>query len=99
VLLPALNAAIDITTTRSVALEAHPPSVIYVMLIVFSLLASVLAGMGMPLTSPNWMPRITFAAATAVTIYLTMDIEHPRLGLVRIDDADHILMNVRQSMK
>jgi hypothetical protein len=45
--LPALNAMIDITTTRTVAVQAHPPSIIYVMLIVLMLVSSLLAGHGL----------------------------------------------------
>jgi len=99
VLLPAINEAIDITTTRSVALENHPPAAIFGMLIVLALLAALLAGTGLSSTEQNWMPKLAFAGAMAATIYVTLDIEYPRLGLIRISEADHILQELRQSMK
>jgi hypothetical protein len=40
-----------------------------------------------------------YAAATATTIFITIDIEFPRLGFIRISEADHILRDVRASMK
>ena len=43
-LLPALNQMIDITTTRSVAMQNHPPSIIFIMLIFLALLSALLAG-------------------------------------------------------
>jgi hypothetical protein len=43
--LSALNQMIDITTTRTVALETHPPAVVPAMLTVFA--CSLLAGYGM----------------------------------------------------
>src|SRR4029453_9978951 len=46
-LLPALNAMIDITTTRTMATKMHPPAVIFVMLCGIALAASLLAGYGM----------------------------------------------------
>ena len=46
-LLPALNAMFDITTTRTEAMKNHPPSIIFAMIGVLSLAASLLAGYGM----------------------------------------------------
>jgi len=99
VLLPALNEMIDITTTRAVAIENHPPSIIYAMLILLALAAALVAGLGLTGAHPHWAPKIAFAAAIATTIYITLDIEHPRLGLVIISEADQILRDVRASMK
>jgi hypothetical protein len=43
ILLPALNAMIDITTTRTLALHIHPPTVIFAMLFVLALASALLA--------------------------------------------------------
>jgi hypothetical protein len=32
-------------------------------------------------------------------VYVILDIEYPRLGLVRIDAIDHLLVDVRAGMK
>jgi hypothetical protein len=40
-----------------------------------------------------------FAAAIAVTIYVILDIEYPRLGFIRVDAIDHVLVELRASMK
>jgi hypothetical protein len=42
---------------------------------------------------------IVFAAMTAVTVYVILDIEYPRLGLIRVDTADQVLVELRESMK
>jgi hypothetical protein len=99
VLLPSINEAIDITTTRSAALETHPPSAIYVVLMLLALFSALLAGIDLSPTEPNRVLKVVFAAAISLTIYLTLDIEHPRLGLIRISDADHFLVEARQGMK
>jgi hypothetical protein len=66
---------------------------------VLSLAASVLAGYGMAGgKSRSWTHMIGFAAVTAITVYVIMDIEYPRLGLIRVDDADHALTKLRESM-
>ena len=40
-----------------------------------------------------------FAVITVVTVYVILDIEYPRLGLIRIDAADLVLIELRESMK
>jgi hypothetical protein len=41
---------------------------------------------------------IGFAAIMALSIYLILDIEFPRLGLIRIDSFDQALIELRSSM-
>ena len=33
------------------------------------------------------------------TAYVIVDIEYPRLGMIRVDDADRVLMDLRESLK
>ncbi len=98
-LLPALNAMIDITTTRSVASRNHPPVVIYFLLFGFSLIAALLIGYG---TSTNtdrvWLHKIAFALVITLTSYIIIDMEYPRLGLIRIDADDQVLIDTRSAM-
>ena len=99
-LLPALNPMFDITTTRTEAMKNHPPVIIFAMLGVLSLAASLLAGYGMAGgKSRSWIHCLGFAAATALTVYVIMDIEYPRFGLIRVDGADQVLIELRDSMK
>ncbi len=99
-LLPALNAMIDITSTRSVASITHPPSIIFAMLLLFTLAGSVLAGFGMAGNKTrNWTHMLAFAATLSFAIYVTLDLEFPRLGLIRLNDYDQVLVDVRASMK
>jgi len=43
--------------------------------------------------------RLGFAGIIAITVYVILDIEYPRLGLVRIDAIDQVLLSARESMK
>ena len=43
-LVPALNAMIDITTTRVAVTQFHPPRIVFIMLAILSLIAAMLAG-------------------------------------------------------
>ena len=99
-LLPALNQMIDITTTRTVAAQTHPPPIIFAMLGALALVSSLLAGYGMAGGKRrSWLHVLGFSAILAATVYVILDLEYPRLGLIRVDAADQVLVDLRQSMK
>ena len=99
-MLPALNEMIDITATRVTASNNHPPAIVYVLLVSLSLIGGLLVGYG---TSPNKDRSVlhqgTFALVTSLAIYVIVDLEYPRLGLIRVDAADQALIDVRASMR
>ena len=98
--LPALNAMIDIVTTRTMAAQTHPPLVIFAMLVGLALVSALLVGYGMgDAPSRNWVHMIGFALALAVAVYVILDLEFPRLGLIRVDEFDRALEELRQTMK
>jgi len=98
-LLPALNAMIDITTTRTMAAQMHPPTIIFVMLFGLALASALLAGYGMAsATSRSWLHVLGFAAALAVAVYVIFDLEYPRFGMIRVDAFDQALVDLRESM-
>jgi hypothetical protein len=99
-LMPALNDMFDITTTRIAATQLHPPGIIYAMLIALSLVAGLLAGyQSAGEKGYAWIHKIAFATIVALTVYVILDVEYPRLGFVRIDAIDHLLVDVRAGMK
>jgi hypothetical protein len=99
-LLPALNQMFDISTKRTMAMNMHPPTAIYAMLFGLALIASMIAGYGMARAeSRAWFHVIGFAAVVAIVAYVILDIEHPRLGFIRIDALDRALVDLRASMQ
>ncbi len=99
-LLPALNEMIDITTTRTMATQMHPPIVIYGMLVGLALASALMAGYGMAGgQTRNWLHILGFATVIAVAVYVIIDLEFPRLGLIRVDVFDQALVELRASMK
>ena len=98
-LLPALNQMIDITATRTMTGQIHPPLIIYVMLFGLALAGALLAGYEMAGgKSRNWLHMISFSAVMAVAVYVIIDIEYPRLGLIQVSAFDQALVELRQSI-
>ena len=99
-LLPSLNQMFDIVTTRTEGARIHPPVIVFVMLGLLTLAASFLAGYDMASgKSRSWIHIVVFAAVMTITVYVIIDIEYPRLGAIRVDEADRVLLNLRESMK
>jgi len=100
-LVPALNDMIDITTTRSIALRTHTPPIILVALVVLTLICSLLVGYGLAGGKPSAtiLHMIGFGLMMTVTLYVILDLDHPRVGLIRLDYVDQALMEVRAGMK
>jgi hypothetical protein len=98
--LTSMNQLIDITTTRTVALTTHPPVAVYAMLALAVFISSALAGYLMSVTRVrDWMQIITFAVVLGVAMYVILDYEYPRVGLVRVDPVDQVLVEELNQMK
>ncbi|MGI1660905.1 hypothetical protein ACRDNQ_01590 [Palleronia sp. KMU-117] len=99
-LLPALNAMFDITTTRTMASLKHPPRSIYIILFVMCVLSGLLAGHNMGLAKRQSLLHIlAFPVIIAIVIYMILDIEHPRLGFITVDAFDQAIADVLETMK
>jgi hypothetical protein len=99
-LLSAVNEMIDTTAVRMVAIHTHAPTIVFVLLIALALTSGVLAGAGMAESHRReWMHMVCFALTMAATVYLVMDLDAPRHGLIRIDSYDRLLYDLRSSMK
>jgi hypothetical protein len=100
ILLPALNDMIDVTTTRTMAFQTHQPTAVFLTLALVMLACSLLAGfdMGTGEGRRSHVHAICFAAVLALAFYVILDLEYPRIGLIRVDWMDRILEDVRRSM-
>jgi hypothetical protein len=78
----------------------HPPTIIFVMIGVLALMSSLLAGYAMAGgKTRSWIHVIGFALIMATTVYVILDLEFPRLGIIRVDAFDQVLVELRQSMQ
>jgi len=98
--LPALTSLFEVARLRLGASEKHPPQIVYVMLFGLGLGGSLLAGFGMAAAAArSWIHMLIFAATLTVTLYAVTDMEYPRLGLIRIEDFDHFLVDAHRQMQ
>jgi hypothetical protein len=99
-LLPAVNAMIDITTTRLATTENHPPMIIFAMLALIALASSMMAGFEMATRKKrSWLHIAGYALILSISVYVILDLEFPRLGIIRVDAFDHYIVDVRNSMR
>jgi hypothetical protein len=99
-LLPSLNNMIDISTTRTMALQLHPPKIIYALLFGLGLICSLLAGFRMSSGQHrSWLHILGFTVLTVIIVYVMLDVEYPRAGLIRLESGDQLLVNLREHMK
>lgn len=97
--LQAQNEMFDITTIRAVAHETHPPLIIYLMLVTMTLVSAVLIGYGMAGTAQrHWLHSLGYATVMVCVLYVILDFEYPRFGIIRVDYFDKIMLDLRRTM-
>lgn len=100
VLCPPLNDLFDLSTKREAAMRTHAPFVIHLMLWVLAGFASLFAGHAAGAgTQRPWLHWLGFAFVVATTVFVVLDLEYPRHGLLRIDAWDQLLVDARAAMK
>ncbi|MGH7619197.1 MAG: DUF4239 domain-containing protein [Gemmatimonadaceae bacterium] len=99
-LLPSLNEMFDTVEEERLARRIHPPSIIFMMLGITALAAALFAGYGVASKSThNWFFTIGVAATISIAAYVIVELEYPRLGLIRVSDMDRALTELRATMK
>ena len=98
-IVPSLNDMFDIVTTRTAATQMHPPAAVWLMLGGLTLVCSFLVGYDLGGAQRNWLHLLTFALLFSLTLYVIIDMEYPRVGLIRVTAMDRVLQDVRDSMR
>ncbi|ULQ51612.1 hypothetical protein [Flavihumibacter fluvii] len=98
-LVPALNDMIDIVNTRQQQLYAMVPETIVMMLFVLTITSAFLAGYSNKKGRMDWPVVVCFCILTAFVIFITLDLDRPRTGLIRLDTAENSMLELRQIFK
>jgi len=88
-----------IQMTQDMARTLHPPYVIYAMLALLAIVCSLMSGFSIEqIKSRGLLHVLAFAFSTTLTFAVTVDLEAPRFGLIRIDSTDAPLAIVGRSL-
>ena len=99
-LLPAVNAMGDVATERYQTVLSHTPQIVFLLLLAVMMVAALLAGHGMAAGERrNHLHIACFLGAMVLTLYVTIDLEYPRRGFMRVDAFDQVLIDLRSDMK
>jgi hypothetical protein len=99
VVLPAINDMIDVTVAKKVAIASHLPFLILILLCTISLLSALVAGNGMAKSGlRHRLHGFIFSVSVSLTIYAILDLDNPRAGFIRLDAADRVLKELRDSI-
>lgn len=83
---------------RGEAVERHPPLLIFGMLIVLGWVCAYLTGFGMAEAKVrSWTHILAYVGIVSMTLYIIIDLEFPRMGLIRVSDV--ALEAVLQTLK
>jgi hypothetical protein len=93
-MIPALNAMFDIVTTRNAALLDKVPEVIYFLLFLISLTAALVVGYSGGV-KPDWTMVVSFSLMISMTVYLIIDLDRPRRGVITMDTANSQIVQLR----
>jgi hypothetical protein len=94
-----LNSVFDVEAERIAATQQHPPAAIYVMLFAVGFASAFLAGYTMARSPRDWARVVVFAASLGVAVFVILNLEYPRLGLIRFGVADRPLFEVLERMR
>jgi prepilin signal peptidase PulO-like enzyme (type II secretory pathway) len=98
-MVPALNAMSDIVTTRDSGRNAHVPESILWMLFMLTLAGSFVMGYGSNNKRYNWVIVGSFALMTVMTIYLILDLDRPRRGIINMDATQQKIVELKAMLK
>jgi hypothetical protein len=99
-LLPALNEMFDAVDTERLAQRLHPPLVIYAMLVLTAFAAALFGGYALSnAPNRNWIHMVGVAATVSVALFVILELESPRLGVIRMDRIDQAIVELRETMR
>ncbi|WP_191577302.1 hypothetical protein [Achromobacter insolitus] len=95
----AVNEMFDVASAQTVAQKVHPPIATYAFLGFLALVAAGLVGLNLASSRRGTLlHRAVYAIVMTTALYIIIDFEFPRIGTIRIDQSDELLIAQRQQM-
>lgn len=92
-MIPALNAMFDIVSTRNAAGVAKVPELIMYLLFMLCGVSAIMMGYSVG-RKPDWIIMACFAATIVMTIYLIIDLDRPRRGVITLNNTNMEIMKL-----
>ena len=94
-MVPALNSMIDITTTRNAVNLDKVPDVILYLLVLICITSAFMVGFSAA-EKPGWVIMIIFSAMISLTVFMILDLDRPRRGVITMDSAHQQIVKLRE---
>ncbi|HEY4964884.1 MAG TPA: hypothetical protein VII28_00715 [Puia sp.] len=94
-MIPALNAMIDIVSTREAERRSVVPRLILDILLILTIVSSFLTGYGSKGHERRWVLVVAFALMTTLALYLVIDLDRPRQGYINLNSAQQQMINLK----
>jgi hypothetical protein len=99
VVLPALNDMLRAVEQERLTRRIHPPRLIFAMLAASALVAAFLSGYATAeIIERNWTYALLVGATISGAIYVIIELEYPRGGLIRMTSMDRALEELRETL-
>ena len=97
-IMPSINEVFDEVDMEFLMRRIHPPMLIYIMLAIAALAAALFAGYGMSPHPRNWLYIVGVATTISIATWVILELESPRLGMIRMDSMNDALVELRATM-
>ncbi|MDM9558283.1 hypothetical protein [Bordetella petrii] len=95
----AVNEMFDVATSLTVAQKVHPPVVTYLFLCFLALVCGCFVGLNLAEAKRGGLVHQgLYALVMTAALYIIVDFEFPRIGTIRIDQGDTLLISQRDAM-
>jgi hypothetical protein len=99
-MIPALNAMIDVTTSRLAGEKAKVPESILIMLFLLALISAFYSGYSEGRKGKiDWLVQTGFCLLVSLVILFTYDLDRPRRGFVNLDGPNQTIIELRKNFK
>lgn len=86
-------------TAHKMAVQRHLHPAVYLLLLEVALVASVLIGYASHPEPRSWLHQGSFALVVMSALYVIIDMEFPRVGLIRITAPEQLLQQLLERMR
>ena len=95
-MIPAVNSMIDITAVRDDKRIAYVPNSILYLLFILCLSSAFIIGYGRKEKKPDWIMLCSFTLMITITVYLILDLDQGRSGIITMDTAHQKMLELRK---